>query len=291
MYDFIKEEWPTARTNEPVNMGSFVTLAVSTSLRSSVLLLSVGLNSMFTRNTFSKNVLHPWLLYQDTEQNEALARHITKKWQEMVVPNGQRQRVNTIAKHIVYDFTDDTKLPEMRPLKCDDNANVRVHVEDLQIWSHPRRDEPLTRVLEGTRGFTQARGYFRETYPQSIKDIIENDKIKNKEERLTTVKNKCKEKFDKFYSDYYCKLEAEKRIPTSYEFPTLQLALETGVGQPSQRYGDTFSGCYSAKDNEVHQKFPVDDKLPKRPLPTKEEVFEELMKLAEVVCKDVRQDQ
>ena len=294
---FIEKEWPTVRTNVPLDMGSMVTLAISTSLRSSVLLLAVGVDSKFTHNTFSKNELHPWIITQDAKENRALARHITEEWQKMVVPNlnGLRQRVDTIAKHMVFDFTDYKKFPKMIPLECDKKANVRVHIEDLEIWSHPRRDEPLQRVLKETKRFTQDWGYFVKIYLKDIiRDFIKKDQIKDEEERLIAARKKCAEKLDEFYSKYYCKLEAEGLIPTSYEFPTLQLALKTDVGLPkksSQRYGDTFSGCFLAKDNEVHQKFPVDQKLQKWPLPTKEKVFEELMKRAESVYKDVRQDQ
>ena len=289
---FIERGWPTDTTSEPVDMGSMVTLAMSTSSRSSVLLLAVGVDSKFTHNTLSlskdNRLIHPWLIEQDAKENRALATYITEEWKKMVVPNGQRQQVDTIAKYIVYNFSDDKKLPEMVPLECDKKANVRVLIEDLEIWSHPRRDEPLKRVLEKTKGFTQDRGYFVKIYPNSIRNIIQNKRIKDKEKRLITAKEKCGEKFDIFYSKYYCELKA---IPTSYEFPTIQLELKTGGGQPSKRYGGTFSGWFSAKANKVHQKFPVDEKLPKWPLPTKENVFDELMKCAESVYEDVRQDQ
>lgn len=289
MYAFIKEEWPTARTDEPVNMGSFVVAAMSTSLRSSVLLLSVGLKSMFTRNTYSHNGSHPWLIYQDGVQNEALGRYITEEWEKMVVPNGQRQRVNTIAKHIVYDFTDDKNPPEMKPLECDEGATVRVSVNDFKIWSHPRRNEPLDRVLKDTDGFKQDRGYFVTAYPRKIKKIRQNDQIEDKEQSIISETEKFKKKFDKFYIDYYCELE-EHRIPTSYRFPTLQLELKTDVGQDSQRYGNTSSGCYSRNDNEVHHEFSVDEKLPEEPLPTKEMVLDELLECAKSQYEDVRKD-
>ena len=288
---FIKEQWPTAKTDVPVDdRDSYVTLQMSTSLHSSVLLLAVGLDSLFTRNTLSKIELHPWLFYgHATWGNGALIRHITAEWQRMVVPNDQRRRVDTIAKHIIYDFSDDKKAPEMIPFQCDERGNVRVVINDLEIWSHPRRDEPLNRVLEQTKGFTQDRGYFVKTYPNKIRNIKENDQIKDKEKRLTTAREEYEKKLDIFYRDYYCKLEAENRIPTSYEFPTLQLALETGDGQPSQRYGDSIAGGFLENDNEVHQKFPVDKNLQKWPLPTKEEVSDQLLKCAESVYKDVCQ--
>lgn len=107
VFDFIKKEWPTRPTNRPVDIGSMVTISISTSSRSSVLLLSVGPH-VFAHSTFSNNELHPWLISQYVEENEALARHITEEWQKMAVPNGKRQWVDTIAKHIVYDFTNVT---------------------------------------------------------------------------------------------------------------------------------------------------------------------------------------
>lgn len=291
--DFIEKEWPPRPIYRRVDIGSMVTISISTSLRSSVLLLSVGLH-VFALSTTSKNELHPWIITQDVEHNEALARHITEEWQKMAVPNGKRQWVDTIAKHIVYDFTNVTNEkstpPQMRPLTCDENANVRLRIEDLQIWSHPRRDEPLNRVLKEQEGFKRSESKLKR-YPQTIRNISENVKIEQslKQERLIAEKEKFKGELEKFYNDYYCKLE-EKCIPMSYKFPTVQLALETGDGQTDDRYGDTVSGYYPTTANEVHQKFPVDNNLQEYPLPTMEMVCDKLLGDSGLVYRDIFQD-
>ena len=180
----------------------------------------------------------------------------------------------------------------MRPLTCDENANVRLPIEDLQIWSHPRRDEPLDRVLKEQEDFKRSESKLKR-YPQTIRNISENVKIEQslKRERLIAEREKFKRELEKFYNDYYCELEKKKCIPTSYKFPTIQLALETGDDQPDDRYGNTFSGYYCTTANEVHQKFPVDNNLQECPLPTMEMVCDKLLGDSGLVYRDIFQGQ
>ena len=276
--DFITESWPTEASNAPMHMGSFVAYTVSTTLRSSVLLLSVGLDSVFTRNTYSRNEQNPWLLFAHAEENRALAEHITKKWQEMQVPNGQRGRVDQIAKHVVYTYNRETRQFVYVPLECDGNANVRVRIEDLNIWSHPPRDEPLIRAREGLPDFNRQRGDLlaaaRSMIQLKIK-MSQNPKIP-----VASLEKK-KGKFKKCFTDYhknYLNLKDRNLIPMSYQFPTLQIELASQQqGVQGDRYGGTFAGVYEANDGEAHHKFPVDGNLQARSLPSEETVFNELM--------------
>lgn len=285
--DFIKENWPTGQTSDKIDNDSFVTSSISTSSDSSVLVLSVGIHK-FAYSTCSMNELRPWLISQVFGVNGPLARHITETWQEMAVPNGQRERVDKIAKHIVYDLTDGTMSPQMKALTCDDNANVRVRIKQLEIWSHPRRDAPLDRVLEEKfeDNFKRERSDLKK-YPRTIRNIAGNGKIKPelKKKRLSEEKEKFKKQFSEFY-DYYRQLQRDKCIPTSYQFPTLQLALQTGDDEPD-RYGNTFTGIYFAHHNEVHLKFAVNNNEMAHPLPTEEEVFNQLLGDTGLVYRDV----
>ena len=288
---FLKSKWPTGELDGKLKNDNVVTSAISTSSDSSVLILSVGFHN-FVYNSFSNNEFRPWLLNQhSSKENEALAKHITETWQKMAVPNDQTQRVNTIAKHIVYDLTDETTDPQMKALICDDNGNVRVRIHQLEIWSHPRRDAPLDRVLEEKFGdtFKRERSYLKK-YPENIGKITDNAHIKQevKQKRLIEEKKKFEEQFSKFY-EYYRQLENDRCIPTSYQFPTLQLALQTGDDEPDDRYGNTFTGVYSTHDNEVHLKFPANNQTA-RPLPTKEEVFNQLLGQTGLVYGDFFQD-
>lgn len=289
--DFIKEKWPTGQASDKIDNDSLVTSTISTSSDSSVLVLSVGFHK-FAYNTCSMNKLRPWLISQLFEENGPLARHITETWQEMAVPNGQRERVDTIAKHIVYDLTDHKMPPQMKALTCDNKANVRVRINQLKIWSHPRRDPPLDRVLEEKFGVNFKREWSNlKKYPKTIGKITGNDKIKQdvKEKRLNEEKEKFKKQFSKFY-DYYRQLEHDKCIPTSYQFPTIQIALQTGDDEDDDRYGNTFTGYYFTHDNEVHLKFAVNNKLMAWPLPTMKEVFNKRLGDTGLVYGDFFQD-
>lgn len=284
---FIQQNFPQELRYEPVDNSSSVAYAISTTLCSSVLVFSVGVQSVFTRNTYSENPLNPWLVHEDFKENRVLANFITEKWTAMHVPNGQRERVDTIAKHIVYELKNGQFVE--RELTCDDNGNVRVQVSDLEIWSHPRRKEPLVAVLEEKFGedFKRQRSRVK-GLPTAIDKISNNGKIPDevKKQRLREKRKTLKEEFEKFY-EYYRQLENENCIPTSYQYATLQLAVLC-----NDRYGDTFAGVYPPTDNKVHMKFPADSAVQPFPLPTEEEVFNELMEgTSGLQYKDLSLDQ
>lgn len=284
--DFLSE-WLRIPTGQPggeqpkLKNDFVVTSTLSTSLYSSVLLLSLG--DCTYRNI--ENDLRPWLVNQHSVQvNEALARHITKTWLKMAVPKDQREQVGTIKKHMVYDLTDDKISPQMKALTCDDDGNVYVHINQLLIWSQPRRDESLDRKLEERfREFEEDRSCLKE-HLKTISTIGQNDNT-----RLFDEKEKFKDKFSKFY-DCYRQLEREKCIPPCYKFPTIQLALQTGKGE-RDGCGNTFTGISSAHDNEVPQKFAEDNNQMAQPLPTEEEVFNQLLGDTRLVYRDFFQDQ
>ena len=272
---FITQIWPTQTPNAPVNIGSMVCCAVSTTLRSSVLLLSVGLDSVFTRNTYSHNEQNPWLIFVEVKENRALAKHITQKWQQMPVPNAQRVRVDQIAKHVVYWYNRTRKRFVYVPLVCDEDANVRVRIADLNIWSHPPRDEPLQRALEGLPDFKRQRGDLLAA-AKSMINISEDTDIPAPQKVASLEKQKGKIK--KCFTDYYKNYLDLDPIPTSYKFPTLQIGLASQQGGvQGARYGGTFAGVYEANDGVAHHKFPVDGNLQARSLPSEETVFNELM--------------
>lgn len=286
----MQQNWPQELRNVPVDMSALVAYAISTTLRSSVVLFSVGIKSVFTRDTYSANASNPWLIYQNCEENKDLANFITEIWTAMHVP--KRERVDTIAKHIVYELKNGQF--ERIELTCDDNGNVRVQVSDLEIWSHPRRREPLVAALEEKFGedFKRQRSRVK-GLPTAIDKISNNGKIPDqvKKERLREKRKTLKAEFEKFY-EYYRRLENENCIPTSYQYATLQLAVLCDGDQPYDRYGGTFAGVYPPTDNKVHMKFPADSGVEPFPLPTEEKVFNELMEgTLGLQYKDIFQDQ
>ena len=271
--DFIRSRWPRQPPSaEKLDMKSFVAWAVSTTQNSTVLLFAIGLDSVFTHNTYSRNPRNPWLIYQFAEENEALAKHIAETWQGMQVPNGQRGRVDQIAKHVIYEYEDSFTLI---PLECDADANVRVRIKDINIWSHPPRDEPLRRKLEEDSRFKQTEGNLRAAAKQikKIRDVIQI-KEDQRDVRLQRQKSVVRQRFREYYRKYFCGL-ARRSIPHSYQFPTLQLALEQ-EGAPPDRYGNTMAGVYEANHDAVHHKFSASG-IP-RVLPSEEEVFDNWLK-------------
>ena len=271
--DFIRSEWPQQpHSAEKLDMNSFVAWAVSTTQNSTVLLMSIGLDSVFTYNTYSSNPHNPWLISQDAEHNKDLKQHIVETWQGMEVPNDLRDRVDQIAKHVFYEYERETGQFILKPLEWDGNANVRVHIRDINIWSHPPRDDPLRRVLEQTPGFEQKEGNLLNA-ARGIQKISENPNIPShkKNESLQRQKDKVRQKFIDYYK-YFSDLECSGHIPESYKSSTLQLAAGP------DRYGNASSGVYGANDDEVHHKFPDSNKLQVRGIPSKKEVFDRLLK-------------
>lgn len=282
--DYIARRWRQPPRAGNLDMNSLVTWAVSTSLRSTVVLFAIGSHSVFTRNTYSRNEHNPWLIFQHPVENRALAQrlaqHITEKWQEMQVPNGQRDRVDQIAKHVVYEYDRQTKSFILRPLRCSVKANVSVHIRDIKIWSHPPRDKPLLRVLQNMHGrcFEQTEANLRSA-ARKIRGICENPNIptEKRDEKLQRQKCFVRRKFKEYYHKYFCGLDSSD-IPESYLFPTLQLSLdslEQQGGQPD-RYGNTTAGVYGANDGAVHHKFSASG-IP-RFLPSEKEVFDNWLK-------------
>ena len=267
--DFIQSQWPRQPPSaEKLDMKSFVAWAVSTTQNSTVLLFANGLHSVFTHTTYSKNPCNPWLISQFAVENEALAKHIAETWQGMQVPNGQRGRVDQIAKHVIYEYENSFTLV---PLECDGDANVRVHVKDINIWSHPPRDDPLRRKLEEDRRFNQTAGNLNAAAKQ-IKKIRDNAAIPEdlRDVRLQRQKSVVRQRFREYYRTYFCGL-ARHNIPRSYQFPTLQLAVKREGAQPD-RYGDAMAGVYEANHDAVHHKFSASG-IP-RILPSEKEVFD-----------------
>lgn len=273
--DFIHSQWPPPPPAEKLDMNSFVTWAVSTTRRSTVVLFAIGSHSVFTRNTYSRNEHNPWLIFQRPVENRALAQHIAEKWQEMQVPNDQRDRVDQIAKHVVYEYDRETNSFILRPLRCSVKANVSVHIKDIKIWSHPPRDKPLLRVLPNKPCFKQTEANLRRA-ARRIRRICENPKIpeEKRDEKLHSQKCIVRQKFKEYYHKYFCGWDYHN-IPGSYLFPTLQLSLEQQGGQPD-RYGNATAGVYGANDGEVHHKFSASG-IP-RFLPSEKEVFDNWLK-------------
>lgn len=278
--NYITRRWGQPPPAGNLDINSLVTCAVSTSLRSTVILFAIGSHSAVTRNTFSRNGHNPWLIFQHPVENRALAQrlgqHITDKWQEMQVPNGQRDRVDQIAKHVVYEYDRETESFILRPLRCSVNANVSVYIKDIEIWSHPPRDKPLLRVLQNKPCFKQTEANLRGA-ARRIRRICENPKIPTgkRDEKLQSQKCIVRQKFKEYYHKFFWGWDRRK-IPDSYLFPTLQLSLQQQGDQPAVRYGNTMAGVYGKNDDAVHHKFSASG-IP-RFLPSEEEVFDDWSK-------------
>ena len=286
---FIDEHW----REQPVQSSgknSRVSYTVSTTLKSSVLLLAVdGPNSSITRNTYSEGKDNPWLIYGDMVVNLNLANDVREKWANMQVPEGKREEVDQIIPHVVYSFRDERcwcwrwcwRWWELVPLTCDDSATVKVVAGNLKIYSHPARDGALESALKNQDKFGQVEGHVKKEVKQWHK-ISQNGQIPEsiKEERLKEQVKKVGERFMAFYDVFYLKFYADARnIPESYKGPTLQLKLLSDEeGNQEQRYGGGSSGVHGSTDNEVHHPFAAAHVQP-RPLPQVPEaktVYEEL---------------
>lgn len=275
--DFIDNRWPKlAYTDEPIDMNSAITYAVSTSttLGCSVLLLAKGIESMFTRNTYSNDPLNPWLIFQHAEENGALAQHIHDNWAHMAIhQNGNPDEVNKIAEHVVYQKTGNNWVL-VNPQVDGDNV-VRFAVDGIEIWSHPPRDEALrTALTEGYPQLPQVEGNLKTLGCQWTDTVARNHPNitpERKQEALETKRRQIKKKFleiCEFYKDL-------NPVPHSYQWPTLQLGLRNTDGT-LQRYGETFAGVYGPYANESHHIFAASNVQP-RPLPTEEEVYNDLL--------------
>ena len=281
---FIDENWPVQSSGK-VKSDSMVSYTVSTTLKSSVLLVAVGSNSAITINTFSKDRNNPWLIRANMVLNPNLANDVREKWANMQVPEGKREEVDQIIPHVVYSIRDERcwcwrwrwRWWELVPLTCDDSPTVKVVVGDMKIYSHPPRDEPLKSALEKQEGFDQKKGSVKAAIKKWQK-ISENDKIPEdiKPQRLAHQVNVVKEIFTEFYEDFYVNFFKDPHnIPTSYRLPTLQLQLLPDGGNQEQRYGGTFSGVYGSTANEVHHPYAAAHVKP-RPVPGAKTVYKQL---------------
>ena len=160
---FINYRWPRQQNDAPVVDADMCCLSVSTTLESTVCLLSIGPDSKFTYNSYSKDAENPWLIFSFAQENPDLASFIRQEWGEMFhregLPNDGQNPINDIAPHVLFDATDVLVPPQLINLTCDGN-NVRANVRDIEVWSHPPRDEPLSAVVEERR-YSQHLGQVR----------------------------------------------------------------------------------------------------------------------------------
>ena len=277
---FISKEWPApAYNDDPIDLNSFVTYAVSTTPNSSVLIIGKGFRSLFARNTYATDEAEPWLIFQHAELNEALAEHVQKKWNEMAVhPNGNRVEVDKIAAHVLYEKVNGKWNFVPLPQSDDDNV-VRYRVNDIEIWSHPPRDQPLMTVLRTNETFSRAEGKLKQCV-KALNDIKRNTRIppERKAQAVQSKLDDINQTFLKIYGFY----EKVKPLPNSYKYPTLQMGQRTSTTgddtEPRRRFPRTFSGGNHA--NEVHVEFCAPDVQP-RGLPTQETVLNNLLPTGE----------
>ena len=136
---FLKSKWPPDKPDGKLKNDITVTSTISTSSDSSVLLLALGDCTYMDTGDDPR----PWFVSQHgTQENKALASHITETWEKIDVPIDQREQVKTITKYVVYDLTNDQIPPQMTALTCDGEGNVSVRINKLLIRSQPRRDAP-----------------------------------------------------------------------------------------------------------------------------------------------------
>ena len=274
--DFI-DQWQVPATNDnPIDMNSMITYAVSTTSGSSLLLIAKGIGSVFTRDTYSADPENPWLIFQHGEENQTLAQHVQERWDNMAVhQNGNRVEVNKIAAHVLYQRQNGKWV--LVPAQCDSSNNVRFKVNDIEIWSHPPRDEPLMTVLRENEIFRRAEGDLKQS-GKALNGIKRDTKIPpdKKQQAVKSKLDAIKQKFLQIYGLY----EGFKPLPDSYQWPTLQLGQRTsttGDGTELQRYGGTFAGVYGSFANPVHHIFPAPHVQLPRGLPTQETVFYNLL--------------
>ena len=272
---FIGRHWPSPPYNRVTDEAS-IYCAVSTTERSTVMILSKGGGSQFTRNTLSVDEEQPWLIGQFLRVNQSLSDHISALWSEKEIHRDEnRDLVNQIAEHVVYILID-REREEWRclPVVADENNVIRFETEDFVMWSHPPRDEPLRTVLRKSNGFNEAVGYLRQRFVR-WNTILNNPVIPNDRRpgNQAAVLDQIRTKFAEVYK-FYEDRRAQNRLPSSYKWPTLQLGVRNG--DQIQRYGETFAGVYERYDDEVHHKFAALN-VEARALPSEEEVFNGLL--------------
>ena len=277
---FIGRYWPAPPFNRVTDEAS-IYCAVSTTERSTVMILSKGGGSHFTRNTLSVDEEQPWLIGQFLRANQSLSDHISALWSEKeILQGGNRDLVNQIAEHVVYKYDRENNEWRCLPIVADDNNVIRFETEDFVMWSHPPRDAPLTRVLEDMedpegQNFNQVKGDMGRFFNELI-SIRRNIKIPDAKRSIREADQlkKIGVKFSKLYK-FYETMQTDNHVPNSYMWPTLQLGVKNGE-RKLQRYGETFAGVYEKYENEVHHVFPALN-VKARALPSKEEVFQALL--------------
>ena len=148
--------------------------SVSTTELSTVLLISKGLKTAFTRNTYSADEQKPWLIYLTAPENELLSRHISDVWRRKAIsPNGDPDLVDQIAEHVVYKYDRENNEWLLLPIEANENNVIRFQTNDFEMWSHPPRDAPLTRVLEDMKdpegkNFNQVKGNMGQFFKKLI---------------------------------------------------------------------------------------------------------------------------
>lgn len=266
---FIQQQWPVPKVRvSKVDMDSIITYAVSTTSGSSLLLIAKGSRSMFTRNSYSEDSKNPWLISQNVNENQGLAQHVQKEWDKMAVhPNGSRAEVDKIAAHVLYQKENSEWV--FVPFSESGSSNVvRFRVGDVEIWSHPPRDEALMAALKEKEEFNRAVGDLKQS-AEALKTIKGNTKIPpdKKSQAVQRKLDDIVQKFSVIYEHY-----TKVKIPESFQWPTLQL------GQKNQRYGGTYAGVYKSYANEVHMRFCAPGvEIRKYELPTKQTIFYSLL--------------
>ena len=245
--------WPRIQQNGRVDGANVCCLSVSTTLHSTVFLLSIGLDSAFTRNTYSADANNPWLISSDVVRNPRLANFIRRKWNVMFrrarLRNDGQNPINDIAPHVLFYATDARDPPQLINLTCDGN-NVRANVHDIEVWSHLPRDEPLMTVIRENRECSQMLGHVRRSASlwrntPTDTNIPPGRRQQRQEERRVQTKRS----FENLY-ERHATILGPNNLLTSFQWPTIQLSQSAG-----QRYGGTAAGVYGGRANEAHNKF------------------------------------
>ncbi|XP_028402260.1 uncharacterized protein LOC114525235 [Dendronephthya gigantea] len=264
--DFIKKEWPVPpRTSgSTIKLENFCCPFVSTTLNSTVFIISIGLNSAFTRNTYSADRDDPWAIsMQNPDENPELAKFISEQWEKMKL-QGSCEGIDLIAKHIVYDASDVNSPPQLVSLECDNQTYVRARLphSNITIWSHPPRDQALRASIRGH--LEEGKGKCKQKLGNVEKCAKDMEKQTCSTQDWEKERRKTRNAFNKFYEDFRNILGPEE-LPFSFQLPTIQL--EYG----KQRYGNLSSGVYKANDNEAHNVFTVSGVLPRN---SKKDVYD-----------------